>query len=51
MWRFLIICLCFLVFMYYVTLVLHMFNVVKMTNKLGFSAKYLIPFVLWFETK
>ena len=49
MWRFLITCIGLLVLIYYITLVLHMFNIVKMCSKLGLRVKYLIPFVLWFE--
>ena len=49
MWRFLVVCVCLLVLMYYVTLVLHMFDIVKISNKSGFTTKYLIPFTLWFE--
>ena len=49
MWRLIVFVLFIAVFLYYVTLTLHLSGIVKIGDKLGFKAKYLIPFVLWFE--
>ena len=37
------------VFLYYVSLILHLAGIIRIGKKKEFSAKYLIPFRLWFE--
>ena len=49
MWRLIVFLTVFLTLVYYITLVLHLVGVIKVSNKLGFKARYLIPFWLWLE--
>ena len=49
MWRLIVFVTFIAVFLYYATLILHLSGIVKIGDKLGFKAKYLIPFVLWLE--
>ena len=49
MWRLIVIVTFIAVFVYYITLILHLSGIIKIGDSLGFKAKYLIPFVLWLE--
>ena len=49
MWRLIVFVTFIIVFVYYVTLILHLSGVIKIGDSLGFKAKYLIPFTLWLE--
>ena len=49
MWRLIVFVTFIAVFVYYVTLILHLSGIIRIGNGLGFKAKYLIPFVLWLE--
>ena len=49
MWRLVVFLTFFLTLVYYVSLVLHLLEVIKISDKLGFKARYLIPFWLWLE--
>ena len=49
MWKVLCGLTFLMAFFYYVTLVLHALNIVRIGDKLGFRWRYLVPFYLWFE--
>jgi len=49
MWRLIVVVAFIAVFLYYATLVLHLSGVIKIGDSLGFRAKHLLPFALWFE--
>jgi hypothetical protein len=49
MWRVIIVAVFLMLFIYFLTVVLQAFGILKINDKLGFSWKYLIPFYLWIE--
>ena len=49
MWRLLIVLVTFALALYYISLMLHLFGIIKLTDKLGFTPWYIIPFWMWFE--
>jgi len=49
LWRLIVVVLFFVVFIYYITLILHLSGIIRIGDKLGFKSRYLIPFVLWIE--
>ena len=49
MWRLIVLLTVFLTLVYYLSLVLHLIGVIRIGVKMGFKARYLIPFWLWIE--
>jgi len=48
MWKLLAILVTIGIVVYYITLILHLIGVIRIGHKLGVSAKWFLPFVLWF---
>jgi len=49
MWRLIIVLVVLVVALYYISLMLHLFGFIKLTDRLGFTPWYIIPFWMWFE--
>ena len=49
MWRILILAIFIAVAFYYVTLILHLSEIIRIGKQKGYKIRYIIPFVLWFQ--